>query len=73
MTLGSHNQDRRSMLLDGEVLVAVSGWEALISSIDFALLLGSTPPVASTEEIKKAFPKTGSLMKRVAKWIKDLI
>src|SRR5438552_3444383 len=40
-TIGSHNQDRRSLLLDGEVLTAVAGDECLPTLIDLALIMGT--------------------------------
>jgi len=73
LTVGSHNQDRRSMFLDGETVVAVSGYESLIGIIDFALLMGTTRWVYSIEGIEQMFPKKQSLIRSIAIWIKDLI
>jgi hypothetical protein len=72
-TIGSHNQDRRSFMLDGEALVLVTGEDALISVIDFAMIIGSAHWVESLEELQSMYPRSQSLWRRVASWIKDLI
>jgi hypothetical protein len=73
LTVGSHNQDRRSMMLDGEALVLVSGFESLIGAIDFAMLMGSAHWVGSKEELTTEFSEQKSLVKSILGWIKDLI
>jgi hypothetical protein len=40
LTVGSANMDYRSMVMDGEVLVTVTGWETIMGLIDFLLLPG---------------------------------
>jgi hypothetical protein len=73
MTVGSHNQDRRSMMLDGEALVLVSGFESIVGAIDFAMLMGSAHWVGSKEELTTEFSEQKSLVKSILGWIKDLI
>jgi phosphatidylserine/phosphatidylglycerophosphate/cardiolipin synthase-like enzyme len=73
MTVGSHNQDRRSMMLDGESLVLVSGYESLVGITDFAILLGSTHWINSKEELAEEFGVQQSLLKSILHLIKDLI
>jgi len=73
MTAGSHNQDRRSMTLDGEVILLIGGPEALICSVDFALLMGTVHWVTSVEEIEAIYPQKSSLMRSLVKSIKGLI
>jgi hypothetical protein len=72
-TVGSHNQDRRSMLLDGEVLVAVSGPAALLTAVDFASLLATATWPRSVEELDAHFPESGGLIKQIRRWMKNLI
>jgi len=72
-TVGSHNQDRRSMLFDGEALVAVSGPGALLAAIDFASLLQIATWPASAEALDARFPKSRGLIKALARWIRNLI
>ncbi len=72
-TVGSHNQDRRSMLLDGEVLVAISGGAALTTALDFACLVATATWPRTAAELDAYFPESPGLMKRVRRWIHNLI
>jgi hypothetical protein len=56
-TIGSHNQNPRSMTLDGEVLVAVSGYDSLVSMIDFIFILGITSWPKNGEEFNALYPE----------------
>lgn len=69
LTLGSHNQDRRSMFLDGEALVAVSGTESLIALMDIVFLLHSSVWPKDFTEFKKYLPESTD----VGNFIKDLL
>jgi hypothetical protein len=55
-TIGSHNQNPRSMVLDGEVLVAVSGINSFVSAIDFMFIMGVSSWPRSLEEYNDLFP-----------------
>ncbi|MGH7723919.1 MAG: hypothetical protein ACREOU_00680 [Candidatus Eiseniibacteriota bacterium] len=72
-TIGSHNQDRRSMMLDGEVLVAISGGAALTTAIDFACLVATATWPRNAAELEAYFPESPGLMARVQRWIQNLI
>ncbi len=72
-TLGSHNQDRRSMLLDGEVLTAVSGDECIPAMIDFAFLMGTATWPESAKELDGYFPETSGFLRSLSRWLRDLI
>jgi hypothetical protein len=73
-TIGSHNQDRRGMLLDGEVLVAVSGCDAVIALPDLMFLLGTAFWPESVPELRTEFPqKSPSWLKQLYFGIKDAI
>jgi hypothetical protein len=72
-TLGSHNQDRRSLLLDGEVLTAVAGDECLPALIDFALLMGIVTWPDRADDLHAYFPETGGLLRKLSRWLRDLI
>jgi len=72
-TLGSHNQDRRSMMLDGEVLTAVAGEDCLAAMIDFAFLMETATWPEKVEELDAAFPQTSSLLRRLSRWLRDFI
>jgi len=72
-TLGSHNQDRRSMMLDGEVLTAVSGEDCLPAMIDFAFLMETATWPETVEELNSSFPHTSSLLRRLSRFLRDMI
>jgi len=72
-TVGSHNQDRRSMLLDGEVLEAISGSGALTMAIDFAFLVSTATWPQSAAELDAQFPETSSTTEQFFHWMRNLI
>jgi hypothetical protein len=61
------------MLLDGEILEAVSGSAALTMTMDFAFLVANATWPATAEELDAQFPETGSLTKRASRWLRNLI
>ncbi len=75
LTVGSHNQDPRSMLVDGEDMVVVSGYDSLISMLDFMYLLSEAEWPATLEEMQDVFPEpSGSGFFKKLFWvIKDLV
>lgn len=69
LTLGSHNQDRRSMFLDGETLVGVAGYGSLIAMMDMVFLLHSSAWPKDFAEFKNYLPENTN----VGDLIKDLL
>jgi hypothetical protein len=57
LTVGSHNQNPRSMELDGEDLVAVAGVDGAITIIDMAFILCVAEYPANPEEFDAMFPE----------------
>lgn len=72
-TVGSHNQDRRGMLLDGEDLVAVSGREALVTALDVFSLLATATWIEREEDLEDYFPKSSDFMKSLRRLLRDQI
>jgi hypothetical protein len=72
-TLGSHNQDYRSKIQDGEVLVLVSGVHAMISYLDFFSLMSLTTWVESVEEVEKLLPRYGGFWYKIARYMKNAL
>jgi hypothetical protein len=69
MDIGSHNQNYRSLIMDGEVMVIVSGVSALMAYIDFARIMGLSTWVTKVEEVEKLLPKpTG-----IGRWMRNAI
>jgi hypothetical protein len=76
LTIGSHNQDRRSMISDGEAIVGVASYDALVALPDFMFLLGTVTWVSSREELDAVFPRVEGFWLRFRKQfhlIKDLV
>lgn len=73
LQIGSPNMDYRSMLLDGEVAVLVSGWTSLFGALDFLLLSGLVTWVEDQAEIDALLPPPTLLRGAVARWIRMAI
>ena len=58
-TAGSTNMDYRSIVLNGEVMVVLAGWQALYGFLDFLILPGLCDWVETTEEIDEQIPPGG--------------
>ena len=73
--VGSQNQDRRGMLSDGEIMVAVSGPAALTAMVDLILLLGSATWPTAEPEFDAVFPpfEGPPFLERAFRVIKDAI
>jgi phosphatidylserine/phosphatidylglycerophosphate/cardiolipin synthase-like enzyme len=69
LQIGSPNLDYRSMLLDGEVAVLVSGWTSLYGALDFLLLTGLVTWVDTQAQIDELIPPAGRLKRTITRWI----
>lgn len=56
-TIGSQNQNPRSLLLDGEVAVNISGYDGLITTADFIFILGVATWPSTRQEFDRLFPE----------------
>jgi hypothetical protein len=70
LQIGSPNLDYRSMLLDGEVALLVSGWTSLYASFDFVLLTGLVTWLDTQEQLDTLVPPGSAVKQRVARWIR---
>ena len=69
MTVGSHNQNYRSMIMDGEDIVVVSGLSSLVAYLDFARVLGLSTWVTDVPTLEQLIPKpTG-----IGRWMRNAI
>jgi hypothetical protein len=68
LLVGSHNQNFRSAMLDGEVVVTVAGREAFIGLADFMLVLGLSQWIENPEDLNPHFPSQSGFMKGVGYW-----
>jgi hypothetical protein len=72
-TVGSHNQDYRSKIQDGEVIYVVSSLDALIAYLDFVFFLGQTTWVESIEEMEEFLPRFTGFMYNIGRYIKNAL
>jgi hypothetical protein len=69
--VGSSNQDYRSMLMDGEVSLVVSGRASLHGLFDFLGLVGGSTWVDDLETLEELLPRHSRFKWRVSRAIKD--
>ncbi|HSM04033.1 MAG TPA: hypothetical protein VK858_05405 [Longimicrobiales bacterium] len=73
LAVGSHNQNSRSLALDGEVAVVLAGWKALAGLPDFITIAGLCTWVESVEELEELFPGYDGLKRRLSRWIRIVV
>ncbi len=69
-SVGSTNMDYRSMVMDGEVMVLMSGWQSIFGFLDFILLPGLCEWVETTEELDALLPPPGGMTRSMAGMMK---
>ena len=70
--LGSANQNDRSFVSDGEVVIALSNWPAVIPYLDLLSIIGQSRWVETTAELDTLLPRRGAVLTRVAHWFKTM-
>ena len=73
LTIGSHNQDYRGKIMDGEVLCVVAGTQATVAYLDFFTIMGLTTWVESIEELEELVPRQGGLWQRIGRHLKNAL
>jgi hypothetical protein len=72
VTIGSHNQNDRSLLLDGEVLCLLAGPETLATVVDFAAIAGRSEWIDTTPQLDRAIPRHPRCDVKFARWLRSL-
>jgi hypothetical protein len=70
LTLGSHNQDYLSMVMDGEALMVVGRAWSLIGYLDFVSLAGQTTWLESQEELEALLPAQTGFWRWLGRFMK---
>jgi hypothetical protein len=73
LVIGSHNQDYRGKIMDGEVLIAVSRAEAMIAFLDFVHLLALTTWVEHVDEVDALLPRHSGFWRWVGRHIRNAL
>ena len=68
--IGSHNQNNRSMVLDGEVALVVGGFSALFGLPDFLVIVGLSEWIDDLDELEELFPAYTGIKRRISHWIR---
>lgn len=70
--LGSANQNDRSFTSDGEVVIALSNWPAVIPYLDLLSIIGQSRWVETTAELDALLPRRNMILTRVSHWFKTM-
>lgn len=70
LQVGSPNLNYRSMVMDGEAAVLVSGWTSLYAFPDFLLLTGISTWIEDQAELDRRLPPASGLKHRLARWVR---
>jgi hypothetical protein len=73
LTVGSHNQDLRSQILDGEVLFVTAEFDSLLGFLDFFALVGLTTWVENIAWLELMLPRYEGLWFTVGQWFRAAI
>ena len=72
-TVGSTNMNYRSMYLDGEVQITMTGWNTLPGLVDFFLLVGLTEWPDTQEKLDLLLPPPGGMTRSMARLLRNLL
>jgi hypothetical protein len=72
-SIGSHNQNNRSMALDGEVAAVVAGWSALTGLPDFLVIVGLSEWIDDLDELEALFPSYTGIQRQVSHLIRMVV
>jgi hypothetical protein len=70
LTVGSANQNSRSLALDGEVAFVAAKWTALVGLLDFITITGLATWVDDLETLEELFPGYDGLARRISRFIR---
>jgi hypothetical protein len=73
LQIGSFNMNDRSMLLDGEVELTVSGLAAESGMLDFIIVCGLTTWVDDQKQIDALLPAPSAFKRLVARWGRSVL
>jgi hypothetical protein len=73
LTVGSHNQDFRSQMLDGEVLFVTAEFDSLLGFLDFFALVGLTTWVDDVAWLELWLPRYEGFIYRLGQWFRAAI
>jgi hypothetical protein len=73
LAVGSHNQNYRSFIMDGEVAFLVAGWSALLGLPDFITLAGMSVWVNDLDDLEALFPRYEGMKRKLGRWMRIVV
>lgn len=70
LTVGSVNMDYRSQVMNGEVMIVLSGLKSMVGAIDFILLAGLCEWMETPEQVDELLPPPGWFTRKMSGFIK---
>ncbi len=71
--VGSTNMDYRSLLMDGEVALLISGQGSMAGFLDAVILAGNTKWLDDVEELDRYLPRYEGFKWKTSRWIKNML
>lgn len=73
LMLGSANMDYRSMLMDGEAAVLVSGWSSVVALIDFSLVMNLSVWIDDLALLDDLLPPPSGFQRAVGRMVRPAL
>jgi len=73
LLMGSANEDYRSMLMDGEASVLLSGWSGVVGLIDFSLIMNLSVWIDDLEMLDALLPAPTGLQRAIARQVRPAL
>jgi len=73
LMIGSANEDYRSMFMDGEASMLLSGWSGVVGLIDFSLIMNLSVWVDDLEMLDALLPPPTRLQRRISRIIRPTL
>jgi hypothetical protein len=73
LMVGSHNQNNRSMVMDGEAAFLVAGTSINAGLIDLGALTGQVHWIESVDQLAKFYADPSALQLRLSRWLKIIL
>jgi hypothetical protein len=70
---GAHNQNYRSMILDGEVMVVLAEMGALVGLIDMMWIVGQSKWITDQESLDEHLPEYSGFKRRMGRWLRLIV
>ena len=70
LTVGSQNEDYRSMIMDGEALFVTGHAWAMIAYLDFVSLMGQTTWIDEVDQLEVLLPKYNKFWQQMGQFLK---